>query len=98
MRRYRHFHRRRASLNGRRVASTPIAAGDRPMRRKQRSRVTGRYNSRQSREWRVEEFNSSLPTGEMTEYKPQQLDRKWQARWASDRVFEATEDPSRPKF
>src|SRR3989475_10389125 len=34
----------------------------------------------------------------MTEYKPQQLDKKWQARWASDRVFEATEDPSRPKF
>jgi leucyl-tRNA synthetase len=34
----------------------------------------------------------------MTEYKPQQLDKKWQARWTADRAFEVTEDPSRPKF
>jgi leucyl-tRNA synthetase len=34
----------------------------------------------------------------MTEYKPQQLDKKWQARWTAERVFETTEDPSRPKF
>jgi leucyl-tRNA synthetase len=34
----------------------------------------------------------------MTEYKPQQLDKKWQERWASARSFEVDIDPSRPKF
>src|SRR5689334_22402949 len=34
----------------------------------------------------------------MTEYRPQELDRKWQQRWASTRAFEVTEDPSKPKF
>jgi len=32
------------------------------------------------------------------EYRPQDLDKKWQARWASSRAFEVTEDPSRPKY
>src|SRR5690242_1125801 len=34
----------------------------------------------------------------MSDYKPQQLDKKWQARWTSSRAFEVTEDPSKPKF
>ncbi|MGH9257261.1 MAG: leucine--tRNA ligase [Vicinamibacterales bacterium] len=34
----------------------------------------------------------------MSDYRPPELDRKWQQRWASSRVFEVTEDPSRPKF
>jgi len=34
----------------------------------------------------------------MTEYNPQQLDRKWQERWASARAFEITEDATRPKY
>jgi leucyl-tRNA synthetase len=34
----------------------------------------------------------------MTDYNPQQLDRKWQARWASARAFEVEADPERPKF
>jgi leucyl-tRNA synthetase len=34
----------------------------------------------------------------MTEYKPQQLDKKWQARWTSSNAFEVEADPSRPKF
>jgi leucyl-tRNA synthetase len=34
----------------------------------------------------------------MTDYKPQQLDKKWQAHWARARAFEVTEDPARPKF
>ena len=34
----------------------------------------------------------------MADYRPQTLDKKWQARWASERAFEVTEDPSRPKF
>jgi leucyl-tRNA synthetase len=34
----------------------------------------------------------------MSEYHPQELDRKWQQRWTSARAFEVTEDPSRPKF
>jgi leucyl-tRNA synthetase len=32
------------------------------------------------------------------DYRPQELDRKWQHRWAAAQAFEATEDPSRPKF
>jgi leucyl-tRNA synthetase len=34
----------------------------------------------------------------MPEYRPQDLDRKWQERWASSRAFEVTVDPTRPKF
>ncbi|HEX4348158.1 MAG TPA: leucine--tRNA ligase [Vicinamibacterales bacterium] len=34
----------------------------------------------------------------MTEYKPQQLDKKWQERWTSARAFEVDVDPSRKKF
>jgi leucyl-tRNA synthetase len=34
----------------------------------------------------------------VAEYRPQDLDRKWQARWAESRVFEPTEDPSKRKF
>jgi leucyl-tRNA synthetase len=34
----------------------------------------------------------------MSDYHPQELDRKWQQRWTSVRAFEVTEDPSRPKF
>ena len=29
---------------------------------------------------------------------PQELDKKWQQRWADSRAFEVTVDPSRPKF
>ena len=32
------------------------------------------------------------------DYRPQDLDRKWQQRWATSRAFEVTVDPSRPKF
>jgi leucyl-tRNA synthetase len=34
----------------------------------------------------------------MTEYKPQQLDKKWQRQWAAARAFEVAEDPKRPKY
>jgi leucyl-tRNA synthetase len=34
----------------------------------------------------------------MSDYKPQDLDKKWQQRWASARVFEVDADPARPKF
>jgi leucyl-tRNA synthetase len=34
----------------------------------------------------------------MTEFKPQQLDEKWQRAWTSSRVFEVDVDASRPKF
>jgi leucyl-tRNA synthetase len=34
----------------------------------------------------------------VAEYRPQELDRKWQARWTASRAFEPTEDPSKPKF
>ena len=32
------------------------------------------------------------------EYRPQELDRKWQQRWAASRAFEVSTDPSRQKF
>jgi leucyl-tRNA synthetase len=32
------------------------------------------------------------------DYRPQELDKKWQERWAATRAFEVTADPSRPKF
>jgi leucyl-tRNA synthetase len=34
----------------------------------------------------------------MSDYKPQELDRKWQQRWAAARAFEVEADPSRPKY
>jgi leucyl-tRNA synthetase len=34
----------------------------------------------------------------MSDYRPQELDAKWQQRWAAARAFEVNEDPSRPKF
>ena len=34
----------------------------------------------------------------MADYKPQELDKKWQQRWSSARAFEVQADPSRPKF
>ncbi|NOT26297.1 MAG: leucine--tRNA ligase [Acidobacteria bacterium] len=32
------------------------------------------------------------------DYRPQDLDRKWQSRWTSSRAFEVEVDTSRPKF
>ena len=34
----------------------------------------------------------------MTEYKPQQIDRKWQETWDLARAYEAEADPARQKF
>ncbi len=34
----------------------------------------------------------------MSDYHPQDLDRKWQAHWAETQAFEVTEDRSKPKF
>jgi leucyl-tRNA synthetase len=34
----------------------------------------------------------------VSDYRPQDLDKKWQQRWAETRAFEVTEDPSKPKF
>jgi leucyl-tRNA synthetase len=34
----------------------------------------------------------------VADYRPQELDKKWQARWAESRAFEVTDDPSKPKF
>jgi len=34
----------------------------------------------------------------MTEFKPQQLDKKWQHQWAASKAFEVDVDGSRPKF
>jgi len=31
-------------------------------------------------------------------YNPQEIEKKWQAKWATDHIYEATEDRSRPKF
>jgi leucyl-tRNA synthetase len=40
----------------------------------------------------------TITTTLMTEYRPQQLDKVWQQRWAGGRVFEVGEDPARPKY
>src|SRR5437899_4659294 len=34
----------------------------------------------------------------MTDYKPQQLDKKWQHHWTAARAFEVASDPARPKY
>ena len=34
----------------------------------------------------------------MTDYRPQQLDKKWQQHWTSSRAFEVEVDAKRPKF
>ena len=34
----------------------------------------------------------------MTDYKPQELDKQWQAQWASSKAFEVSVDPARPKY
>src|SRR6184192_2482963 len=34
----------------------------------------------------------------MSEYKFDDIERRWQQRWAEGRTFEVTEDPSRPKY
>ena len=32
------------------------------------------------------------------DYRPQEIEKKWQQRWVDTRAFEVTEDPSKPKF
>ncbi len=32
------------------------------------------------------------------DYRPQELDKKWQHKWAASRAFEVSVDPARPKF
>src|SRR5262245_13877346 len=34
----------------------------------------------------------------MTEFKPQQIDKKWQQQWSASKAFEVNVDPSRPKY
>jgi leucyl-tRNA synthetase len=34
----------------------------------------------------------------MPDYHPQELDRKWQQKWAAARAFEVEVDRSKPKF
>jgi leucyl-tRNA synthetase len=34
----------------------------------------------------------------VTEYRPQDIETKWQRRWTETRAFEVSEDPARPKF
>ena len=34
----------------------------------------------------------------VSDYRPQDLDKKWQQKWAASRAFEVSVDPSRPKF
>ncbi|MGH9742947.1 MAG: leucine--tRNA ligase [Candidatus Acidiferrum sp.] len=34
----------------------------------------------------------------MAEYKPQEIEAKWQERWAEARVFESEVDPAKPKY
>ncbi|HET6143254.1 MAG TPA: leucine--tRNA ligase [Candidatus Acidoferrales bacterium] len=36
--------------------------------------------------------------GNVAEYDPQAIEKKWQARWNADHAFEADADPSKPKY
>ena len=53
---------------------------------------------------RVNVGDGSVLCGKLTrppivaDYRPQDIEKKWQARWTESRAFEVTEDPSRPKF
>ena len=38
------------------------------------------------------------PHSIVTDYRPQDIERKWQTRWTDSRAFEVTEDRSKPKF
>jgi leucyl-tRNA synthetase len=40
------------------------------------------------------EYNRSI----VADYKPQQIEKKWQERWREHRAFEVTEDPKKQKF
>ncbi len=31
-------------------------------------------------------------------YSPQEIEKKWQQKWAADGLYETTEDPSKPKY
>ena len=34
----------------------------------------------------------------MADYNPQEIEAKWQKRWAESRVFESEADPTKPKY
>jgi leucyl-tRNA synthetase len=34
----------------------------------------------------------------VADYRPQEIEKKWQKHWTETRAFEVTEDPSKPKF
>ncbi|MGH9310212.1 MAG: leucine--tRNA ligase, partial [Vicinamibacterales bacterium] len=34
----------------------------------------------------------------MPDYKPQTIEKKWQERWRTERAFEVSEDPDKPKY
>ena len=34
----------------------------------------------------------------MADYDFQEIETRWQKKWADDKVFEVTEDPKRPKY
>jgi leucyl-tRNA synthetase len=36
--------------------------------------------------------------GNVAEYNPQEIEKKWQKRWAEARVFETEADPAKPKY
>ena len=41
----------------------------------------------------------TITLGRMTaKYNPQEIEKKWQQRWAEDRLYEVTEDSPRPKW
>src|ERR687890_2607698 len=51
-----------------------------------------------ARAGRVLSCKDSFPRAAVSDYHPQEFDKKWQQRWAESRAFEVTEDPSKPKF
>ena len=82
-----------------------LRGGDRRARRLDRARGSARAGGRHTprRGCARRRAPASAPSSgrynrASLEYRPQDLDKKWQQRWTSSRAFEVDVDPSRPKF
>ncbi len=97
--------RRRRRLRRRGGGGRP---SPRPGQRGRRARGPGALLAalaRRRRRWRADRIreprlapHSLLVPTSVSDYHPQELDKKWQARWHDSQAFEVVEDPSKPKF
>jgi leucyl-tRNA synthetase len=43
-------------------------------------------------------FIATITPSKMTSYNPQEIEKKWQQKWAEDKLYEVSEDDPRPKW